>query len=115
MASLNDFIDGVQAANRNLSQTVTKVAATSYSTSLPTADFANAIVTTAVSYNIDLYLDGIQQALNGDPMGLVNAVGYPLAADVAMLAGVGLLQTMVFVVAGQTIVGDISAMISASS
>lgn len=115
MASLNDFIDGVQAANRNLSQTVTKVAATSYSTLLPTADFANAIVTTAVSYNIDLYLDGIQQALNGDPMGLVNAVGYPLAADVAMLAGVGLLQTMVFVVAGQTIVGDISAMISASS
>lgn len=114
MASLNDFVDGVQTANKNLSQTVTKVAATSYSTLLPTADFANAIVTTAVSYNIDLYLAGIQQALNGDPMGFVNAVGYPLAADVALIAGVGLLQTMVFVVAGQAIAGDISALISAS-
>lgn len=112
--SLNNLIDDIQAANTHLSETVTKVAATSYSTLLPTADFANAIVTTALSYNINLYLDGIQQALNGDPMGLVNAVGYPIAADVALIAAVGLLQTLVFVVAGQEIAGDISALISTS-
>lgn len=112
VVSLNDLIDAAQAANTNLANTAAKVAATSYATLLPTADLANAVVTSGLSYNINLYLEGIRQAVNGDPMGLVNAIGYPLAADVALIAGVGLLQTLVFVVAGQTIVGDISALIS---
>lgn len=113
--SLNELIDDVQAANTRLTDTITKVAATSYATLLPTADFANAIVTSGLSYNVNLYLEGIQQAINGDPMGFVNAVGYPLAADVALIAGVGLLQTLVFVAAGQTIAGEISALISATT
>lgn len=112
LTTLSNLIDDVQAANTNLTDTITKVAATSYETLLPTADFANAVVTTAVSYNINLYLEGIQQAINGDPMGLVNAIGYPLAADVALIGAVGLLQVLIFVTAGQRIAADISTFIS---
>ncbi|KQH80806.1 hypothetical protein AO501_20245 [Mycobacterium gordonae] len=115
VVSLNNLIDGAQAANTNLIDTVSKVAATSYAVFLPTADFANAVVTSGLSYNVNLYLEGIQQAINGDPMGFVNAIGYPLAADVALIAGVGLLQTLVLVVAGQTIANDISTLIFASN
>lgn len=108
--SMNTVIDDLKAGNTKLADTITNVAATSYATLLPTADIANAIVTTAPSYNINLFLDGIRQAVNGDPMGLVNAVGYPIAADVAMLAGVGLFGVLIFVTAGQTIVFHIAGL-----
>lgn len=110
-ATLNNIIDDLQATNINLANLVTKVAETSYATLLPTADIANAVVTTAPVYNVNLFLDGIQEAINGDPMGLVNAVGYPLAADVALLMGAGLLEVLVVVNAGQTIANEISAIL----
>ncbi|CKR72469.1 PPE family protein [Mycobacterium tuberculosis] len=97
-------------ANRNLANT-TKVAATSYATVLPTADIANAALTIVPSYNIHLFLEGIQQALKGDPMGLVNAVGYPLAADVALFTAAGGLQLLIIISAGRTIANDISAIV----
>jgi PPE-repeat protein len=106
------MIDSVQAANTKLANTVTNVAETSYATLLPTADIVNAVVTTAPSYNINLFLDGIEQAVNGDPMGLVNAVGYPVAADVALLLVAGLLQVLIVVTAGQTISGDITGLLA---
>lgn len=97
-------------ANRNLANTISKVAATSYATVLPTADIANAALTIVPSYNIHLF-EGIQQALKGDPMGLVNAVGYPLAADVALFTAAGGLQLLIIISAGRTIANDISAIV----
>lgn len=109
--SIDSLIDDLQVANRNLANTISKVAATSYATVLPTADIANAALTIVPSYNIHLFLEGIQQALKGDPMGLVNAVGYPLAADVALFTAAGGLQLLIIISAGRTIANDISAIV----
>lgn len=62
---------------------------------LLTADIVNAALTTVPSYDVNLFLDGIQQALDGDPMGLINAIGYPVAADTALVALGGGLAGMV--------------------
>lgn len=109
--SIDSLIDDLQVANRDLANTISKVAATSYATVLPTADIANAALTIVPSYNIHLFLEGIQQALKGDPMGLVNAVGYPLAADVALFTAAGGLQLLIIISAGRTIANDISAIV----
>jgi hypothetical protein len=47
-------------------------------------------VTSIPSYNVNLFLNGVEQVVNGDPIGgLVYAFGAPVAADVAlgMLSG----------------------------
>ncbi len=56
---------------------------------LPTADLLLSAVITLPSYDLNLFLDGIEQVLNGNPVGFVNAIGYPLAADTG-LATLGL-------------------------
>lgn len=53
--SIDSLIDDLQVANRNLANTISKVAATSYATVLPTADIANAALTIVPSYNIHLF------------------------------------------------------------
>lgn len=37
------------------------------------------------SYDLNLFLDGISQAAHGDPAGLVNAIGRPIAANMGLL------------------------------
>ncbi|MHA7653305.1 PE family protein [Mycobacterium sp. ML4] len=86
--SPTEFISDLQAANSYLANSFTEVTSRTYATLLPTVDIANAALTTLPSYNLNLFVDGIEQAVNGDPMGLVNAIGYPIAADVGLL-GVG--------------------------
>jgi hypothetical protein len=50
-----------------------------------TADIANAALISVPSYGVDLFFNGILQALNGQPaMGLANAIGLPIASDIAM-------------------------------
>ena len=52
---------------------------------LPTADIANALVTSLPSYDVNLFLSGIEMALNGDPTGgLIYAFGAPFAANTAL-------------------------------
>jgi hypothetical protein len=41
------------------------------------------------SYDLNLFLNGILQVAHGDPMGLINAVGYPIAADTGLLMVAG--------------------------
>lgn len=82
--SASSIIDSIQTANTNIVDSISNAAAIGYSILLPTADIANALVTSAPSYEFNLFLDGIEQALYGDPMGLVNAIGYPLAANTAL-------------------------------
>ena len=85
------FIGNLQAANSYITDTFTTVTSQTYAVLLPTADLLNAGATSLPSYSLNLFLDGIEQAVNGDPMGLVNAVGKPIAASTALLsAGLGL-------------------------
>ncbi|MBW0019048.1 MAG: PE-PPE domain-containing protein [Mycobacterium sp.] len=88
-SAISDALSGIQSANNNLIGTLTTDFSTAYAVALPTADIATAVAVSLPSYDVDLFVDGIQQAVNGDPAGLVNAFGRPIAADVglATLAG----------------------------
>jgi hypothetical protein len=66
-----------------------------YGTLLPTADIANAALISIPAYDGNLFADGIGQALSGDPMGLVNAIGNPIAADVGLLSVSGGVEALV--------------------
>jgi hypothetical protein len=88
-STVTGIISGIQSANTNIVGTVVTDVSTAYATLLPTADLAVAIGVSLPSYDVNLFLGGIAQALNGDPMGLVNAFGLPIAADVALITLAG--------------------------
>lgn len=110
--SVDSTIDQLQRTNTRFFNTLTTVAATGYATLLPTADLVNAVLTTAPSYNINLFLEGVRQAASGDPMGLANAIAYPIAADAGMLTVVAALELFVMVSAAQDIGASITALVS---
>jgi hypothetical protein len=74
----------LESALLHLPNAIAQVVAYPYTVLLPTADILNAAVISIPSYDVTLFLDGILQAVNGDPMGLVRAVGQPIASDVAL-------------------------------
>ncbi|HUH71544.1 MAG TPA: PE-PPE domain-containing protein [Mycobacterium sp.] len=110
-ASIDSFIEALQAANTNVTNAVTSALSTGYSVLLPTADIVTAGLITVPSYDVNLFLDGISQAINGQPVaGLVNAIGYPVAADVALVTlGAGL-ESLVLLSAAQSIAGDFASL-----
>ena len=56
-----------------------------YGALLPTADIINSAVLSVPAFDITLFSDGIQQAINGQPLaGFANAIGMPIAVDVAL-------------------------------
>jgi hypothetical protein len=80
-SALTSFISGVTAANHAIVDTLTTDVAAGYSALLPTADIATALVVSVPSYDLDLFANGITQAINGQPFeGLVHAFGDPIAA-----------------------------------
>jgi hypothetical protein len=90
LSSPDNFIQALESANTAIANGISNGAANTYAVLLPTADIANALVTSIPSYNINLFLNGVEQVVNGDPVGgLVYAFGAPVAADVAlgMLSG----------------------------
>ena len=89
-STLTGIISGIESANTNIVGTLTTDFSTAYATLLPTADLTTAVVVTIPSYDVNLFLNGITQAINGDPVGgLINAFGDPIAANVGLttLAG----------------------------
>ncbi|ORA12633.1 PE-PPE domain-containing protein [Mycobacterium asiaticum] len=106
--SVDGIFDAIKAANTNITTAITSAGADGYALLLPTADIANTIATTLPSYNFNLFLDGIQQAVNGDPMGIVNAFGNPIAADVALLTLAGGFQTIVTIDTISSVIGDLT-------
>lgn len=109
MASPQNFVQSLLNANLKLAYTTSAVAASAYSTLQPTTDILNAALTAIPAYNIDLFGEGILQALNGDPVGgLTNAFGKPLAATV----GLGVLMAGFEVRVFQHAASDIAAEIN---
>jgi hypothetical protein len=88
-STITDLLKGVESANNNVVGGLTTAFSTAYATLLPTADIATAVVVSIPSYDVNLFINGIIQAVNGDPVGLINAIGNPIAADVGLttLAG----------------------------
>jgi hypothetical protein len=100
----SSFISTLQSANTGITTAISRSAAAVYATLLPTADIANALVTSVPSYDINLFLNGIEQVVNGDPVnGLVYAFGAPVAADVALGTLAGGFEAVAFQKAASTI------------
>ncbi len=103
--SVIDLLSGLQTANSQVVGAFTNATSTAYSTLLPTADIATAVLVSLPSYDVNLFLDGITQMVNGQPVaGLINAFGYPLAADAGLLPLTGALELAVLGEAGYSIV-----------
>lgn len=83
-------IQAIESANNNIVGTLTGDFSTAYATLLPTADIATAVAVTLPSYDFNLFLDGINEAINGNPIGgLMDAFGRPIAADVGLVTLAG--------------------------
>jgi hypothetical protein len=108
LSSPASFIATLQSANSNIVNAISSSASAAYATLLPTADIANALVISAPSYDLNLFLDGVEQAVNGDPVGgLVYAFGAPVAADVALGTLAAGFEFRVVEHAATTIVGNV--------
>ncbi len=96
LPTISDIISSIQTANTQFANAVTTATSTAYSTLLPTADIAVAALVSLPSYDVNEFLDGVMQMVNGQPVaGLVNAIGLPIAADVGLLPLVGALEVAV--------------------
>jgi hypothetical protein len=68
-----------------------------YAALLPTADIVNALTISLAAYDVNLALDGLQQAISGDPIGgLINAIGLPIAASVGLVTTASLIGVLVW-------------------
>ena len=80
----------IQGAVTNFANGISTTAANLYGALLPTADIVNALVTVIPAYDVNLFLSGIQQALDGNVLGgLQYALVAPLAADTGLLTLAG--------------------------
>lgn len=102
--SPTDILRGLQTANTQIVGTSTTAFSTAYSTLLPTADIATAALISVPSYDVNLFLDGLNQMFNGQPVeGLVNAIGNPIAATVGLLPFLGGLELATVALAADSI------------
>jgi PE-PPE domain/PE family len=108
--SIPGIIGSLQAANTGFTNSFSSALATGYSVLHPTADFANAAVTSVPSYDVNLFLNGIKQAVDGDPAGLIYAVGDPIAADTALFTIAGGFEAVVLASAAASIVNDFTGL-----
>ncbi len=84
-SSIINSINLFEQANTDVVGAFSSGLSSAYSTLLPTADLANALLIGLPSYDVNLFLGGISQAINGQPVeGLINAIGLPIAADVGL-------------------------------
>lgn len=105
-----DLIPRILANPVDSVNTIASAISTGYSVLLPTADFATAAIFSVPAYNLQLFGEGLAQAATGDPLGLVNAIGRPIAADVALFSVAGGFEALVLISAMQSILGDLSSL-----
>ena len=112
LASPDSFIQALETANTNITNTITNVAATSYAVLLPTADIANALVTSLPGFDVNLVLSGVEQMINGDPLGgLQYALVAPLAASTGLVVLAGGFELSVVLTAASEVVSDITDLV----
>ena len=88
--SPDSIIGDIQGAVTNFANGISGTAANLYGALLPTADIVNTLITVLPAYDVNLFLSGIQQAINGNVLGgLQYALVAPFAADAALLTLAG--------------------------
>jgi hypothetical protein len=96
LSSPNGIIETIQAATTNAANEISSTAANLYAAALPTADIVNAVVTVFPAYDVNLFLSGIQQAIDGNALGgLQYALVAPIAADTGLLTLAGGVELLV--------------------
>ena len=104
-SAITNLLLGLEAANNNIVGGLTTAFSTAYGTLPPTVDLATAIAVSLPSYDVNLFVNGIIQAVNGQPLaGLINAIGDPIAADVGLVTLIGGFELIVIAYALDTIV-----------
>lgn len=103
------IIEFLQKSINNVGRFISNATASLYSALLPTADIVNAFVTVLPTYDVSLFLGGVQQALHGEFLqGIVNAICLPIAADV----GLGLTSVLIeLLVIAQAVTGVFTGVI----
>jgi hypothetical protein len=97
-------IQSITSANTEIVSTFTNSLSSAYAVLLPTADIGTALAISVPDYDVNLFVNGIGQALSGDPIGgLVNAIGNPIAADVGLVTVAGGIEVFVIQNAASTI------------
>ena len=80
-AVIPNFLNTIADSLNTLATGASKV----YGVINPSLDILNAALLSVPAYDINLFSDGILQAINGQPVaGLINAVGMPIAVDLAL-------------------------------
>lgn len=91
--SPTSIIPEIQTVVTNAANGISNTAANLYGALLPTADIVNTLATVMPAYDINLFLSGIQQALNGDVLGgLQYAFVAPIAADTGLVSLAALIE-----------------------
>ena len=114
LAALSSDLSSPEAFSTTLNDivnTLSGAVSTAYSTLVPTADVANALLTTLPTYDLTLFLNGIQEAADGNLSGLVDAIGNPIAADEALIPLAGLIDFAAIVNAAQTVASDLATLV----
>jgi len=87
------IIADIQGAVTNTVNEISGTAANLYGALLPTADIVNTLITVMPAYDVNLFLSGIQQAINGNVLGgLQYALVAPIAADTAFVTLASLIE-----------------------
>jgi PE-PPE domain len=88
----------------NIVNTLSGAAATAYSTLVPAANVANALLTTLPTYDLTLFLNGLEAG------NAIDAIGYPIAADEALVPLAGLIDFAAIANAAQTVASDLAGL-----
>ncbi|MCV7198205.1 PE family protein [Mycobacterium angelicum] len=89
----------------HVANTIASIVSTNYAVLLPTADIGLSLLTTAPAYNADLFVDQLMQG------NLINAIGYPIAADVGLLTIGATVEFLTLASAASDTIQDIQRLI----
>jgi hypothetical protein len=109
---IDNVITALQAAITNIPNAFTSAFTTGYSVLQPTADFAVAALITTPAYDANLFLSGIQQAVDGNVLGgLQYALVAPIAADVGLYTLLAGFEAQVLSTAASSIINDFTGLV----
>ncbi|WP_156687617.1 PE family protein [Mycobacterium sp. Marseille-P9652] len=107
--SIGGYAQTLQHAITNIPNAVSSAVSDAFSIVQPTVDIANAAIISIPAYDASLFAQGIGQALGGDPVGLIRAVGDPLAASAGLFSVAGGVEGLVVILTTVNVLKDIAS------
>jgi hypothetical protein len=106
-ADLLSAVSPVSVADNiyNAVNTLSGAASDAYSTLLPTADVANAVLTSLPAYDLTLFAAGLQTG------NLFEAIGQPIATDTYLIPLAGAFEAFAVIGQAETVAGDLGSLV----